>query len=78
MFRCSPSEVFSKKDALQARSKPTREQACRNTISTKPLCNFIEIKPTHGCAPENPHHTRRTPLSTRKPVGNCFCMSRVF
>ena len=44
MFRSSPPEVFSKKDAVQIRSKPTGEQ---------PLSNFIEITPTHGCAPEN-------------------------
>ena len=37
----------------------TQEQPRRSAISTKPLCNFIEITPTHGCAPENPQHTRR-------------------
>ena len=43
MFRSSPSEVFSKKDAVQIRSKPTGEQPRRSATSTKPLCNFIEI-----------------------------------
>ena len=43
MFRSSPPEVFSKKDAVQIRSKPTGEQPRRSGTSTKPLCNFIEI-----------------------------------
>ena len=43
MFRSSPPEVFSKKDAVQIRSKPTGEQPRRSATSTKPLCNFIEI-----------------------------------
>ena len=68
MFRSSPPQVFSKKDAAQTRSKPTGEQPRRSAISTKPLCNFIEIIPTYRCAPENPKYTRRTPLSRRTPV----------
>ena len=59
MFRSSPPEVFSKKDTPQTRSKPTGEQPRRSAISTKLLCNFTEITPTHGCSPENPQHTRR-------------------
>ena len=54
MFRSSQPEKFSKKDAVQIRSKPTGEQPHRSVISTKPLFNFIEITPTHGSAPENP------------------------
>ena len=65
MFRSSPPEVFSKKNAAQIRSKPTGEQPRRSAISTKPLCNFIEITPTHRCAPENPKYTRRTSLLRR-------------
>ena len=57
MFRSSPPEVFSKKDAVQIRSKPTGEQPHRSAISTKLLCNFIEITPTHRCTPENPKNT---------------------
>ena len=68
MIRSSPPEVFSKKDAAQMRSKPTGEQPRRSAISTKPLCNFIEIPPTHRCAPENPKYTRRTPLPRRTPL----------
>ena len=54
MFRSGPPEVFSKKDAVQKRRKLTGEQPRRSAISTKLLCNFIEITPTRGCAPENP------------------------
>ena len=43
MFRSSPPEVFSKKGAVQIRSKPTGEQPRRSATSTNPLCNFIEI-----------------------------------
>ena len=57
MFRSSPPEVFSKKDAVQILSKPTGEQPRRSAISTKPLCNFIEIAPTHRCVLENPKYT---------------------
>ena len=78
MFRSSPPEVFSKKDTVQIRSKPTGERARRSAISTKPLCNFIEIRPTHGCAPENPQDIRRTPLPRRTPLGDCSCMSKEF
>ena len=50
MFRSSPPEVVPKKDALQIQSKLTGEQPRRSAISTKPLCNFIEITPRHKCA----------------------------
>ena len=73
MFRNSPPEVFSKKAALQTQTKPTGEQLCRSL-----LCNFIEIIPTHRCAPKDLQHTRRTPLSRRTPLGDCFCMSKMF
>ena len=78
MFRSSPPEVFSKKDAAQIRSKPTGEQPRRSAISTKPLCNFIEIAPTHRCTPENPKFTRRTPLPRRTLVRDCSYMSKEF
>ena len=57
MFRSSPPEVFSKKDAAQIRSKPAGEQPRRSAISTKPLCNFIEITPTHRRAKVYPQNT---------------------
>ena len=78
MFRSSPTEVFSKKDAVQIRSKPTGEQPRRSVISTKPLCNFTEITPTHRCTPKNSKYTCRTPLPRRKPLENCSCMSKEF
>ena len=78
MFRISPPEVFSKKDAAEIRSKPIGEQPHGSVISTKPLCNFIEITPTHRCASENPKYTRRTPLPRRTPLGDCSCMSKEF
>ena len=68
MFRSSPPEVFSKKNAAQIRSKPTGEQPR----------NFIEITATHRCAPENPKYTRRTPLRRRTTLGDCSCMSKEF
>ena len=76
MFRSSPPEVFSNKDTVKIRSEPTGEQTCRSAIPTKLLCNFIEIILTHECSPENPHHTRKTPLPRRTPLGDCSCMSK--
>ena len=74
MFRSSPPEVFSKKDVAEIRSKPTGEQPQRSVITPKPLCNFIEITPTHRCALENPKCTRKTPLLRRTPLGDCSCL----
>ena len=78
MFRSSPPEVFSKKGAAQIRSKPTGEQPHRIATSTKPLCNFIGTTHTHGCTPENPKYTRRTPLPKRTPLRDCSCMLKEF
>ena len=71
MFRSSSPEVFSKKGTVQIRSEPTGEKTRRGAILTKPLCNFIEITPMHECAPENPHHIRKTSLPKRTPLGDC-------
>ena len=71
MFRSSPPEMFSKKDTVQIGSKPTGEQPRRSAISTKLLCNFIEITPMHRCTPENAQHTHKTPLPRRIPLGDC-------
>ena len=76
MFRNSPPEVFSNKDTVQIRSEPKRERTDRSAIPTKPLCNFIEITLMHGCAPENSHHTHKTPLLKRTPLRDCSCMSK--
>ena len=68
--RCSPERYSA------STKQPPGEQPCRRTISTKLLCNFIEITTTHGCAPDNSMHTRRTPSSRRALLGNCFSMSK--
>ena len=62
MFRSSPPEVFSKKDAAQIRSKPTGKQPRRSAISTKP----ISTKPIS------------TPLPRRTPLGDCLRTSKEF
>ena len=51
MLRSSPPEVFSNKDSIQKRSEPTGEPMRRSAISSKSLCNFIEITLTHECTP---------------------------
>ena len=51
MFKNSPPEVSSNKNTVQMQNEPTGEQTRRNTIPAKPLCNFIEITPMHGCTP---------------------------
>ena len=76
MFRSSPPEVFSKNDTVQIRREPTGEETRRSAIPTKPLCNFIEITPMHGCTSENPHHTCKTPLPNRTPLVDCSCISK--
>ena len=61
MFRSSPPEAFSKKDTVQIRTKPTGEQQRGSAISTKPLCNFIEITSAHRSTPrESKEHPQNT------------------
>ena len=67
MFRSSPPKVFSKKGTAQIQSEPTVEKTRGSATPTKPLCNFIETTLMQGCAPENPHHTCKTPLHGRTP-----------
>ena len=76
MFRSSPLEVFSNKDNVQIQSEPTGEQTRRSAIPAKPLCNFIEITLMHERTLENPHHTCKTPLPRRTPLGGCSSMSK--
>ena len=38
----------------------TGEHPCRNAISIKLLCNFIEIALRHGCSPVNTNNTNCT------------------
>ena len=74
MFRSSPPEVFSNKDTVQMQSEPTGEQTRRSAIPIKPPCNFIETTRMYGCATENPHHIRETPLPRRTRLEDCSCM----
>ena len=74
----SHPEVLSKKDNVRIRSEPTGEQTRKSKISTKLLCNFIEMTPMYGSATENPHHIRKTPLPRRTPLRDCSCMSKEF
>ena len=67
-FTRSPPEVFLGKDVLKICSKFKGERLCRNAISIKLLCNFIEIALEHGCSPVNLLHIFRTtfPKNTSK------------
>ena len=59
--RSSRPEMFCEKGILKICSKFTGEHPCRNAISIKLLCNFIEIALWHGCSPVNlPHIFRIT------------------
>ena len=55
-------ETSKMSGALKIRSKCTGEHLCRNAISIKLLCNFIEIALWHGCFPVNLRHIFRTPF----------------
>ena len=44
LYRSSRPEVFLGKGALKICSKFTGEHSCRNAISIKLLCNFIEFR----------------------------------
>ena len=69
-IRSSLAEVFLKKGVLKICSKFTGEHPCRNVISIKLLCNFIEITLWHGCS-VNFLHIFRTPF-TKTPLDGCF------
>ena len=60
--RSSYPEVFLWKSVLKICSKFTRENPCRNVISIKLLCNFIEIALRHGFSSVNLLHIFRTPF----------------
>ena len=60
MLRSTRPEVFLGKNVLKICSKFTVEHPCRSAISTKFLCNFIEITLRHGCSPVNLQHIFRT------------------
>ena len=73
MLRSTRPEVFLGKNVLKICSKFTVEHPCRSAISTKFLCNFIEITLRHGCSPVNLQHIFRT-TSFKIPLDGCFCM----
>ena len=56
------SDVFLRKVVRKIWSKFTGEHPCRSAISTKLLCNFIEIALRHGCSPVNLLHIFRIPF----------------
>ena len=60
--RSSLPEVFLRKGVLKSCSKFTGEHQCRNVISIKLLCNFIEITLRYGCFPLNLLHIFGTPF----------------
>ena len=57
-----PSRVALKKVVPEICSKYTGAHPCRSVISTKFLCNFIEIALQPGCSPVNLLHIFRTPF----------------
>ena len=54
--------LLSEKVILKICSKFTGEHPCRNAISIKLLCTFIEIALPHGCSPVNLLHILRKPF----------------
>ena len=56
------SDVFLRKVVRKIWSKFTGEHPCRSAISTKLLCNFIEIVLWHVCSPVNLLYISRTPF----------------
>ena len=63
IYRSCRSEVFLGKGILKICCKFTNERSCRNAISIKLLCNFIEITLWHGYSPVNLLHIFRTPAT---------------
>ena len=61
-LRSSHSEVLLRKGVLKICSKFTEEYPCRNAISIKLLCNFIEIALRHLCSAVNLLHIFRIPF----------------
>ena len=65
--RSSRPGVFFWKGVLKICSKFTGEYPCRSAISTKLLCNFIEIALRQGCSPVNLVHIFRSPFPNNTP-----------
>ena len=62
LVRSNRPEVFLGNGVLKKCSKFTGEHPCRNEISIKLLCNFIEITLQHGYSPVNLLYIFRTPF----------------
>ena len=68
-----------RKSCSEICSKFTGEHPCRSVISTKLLCNFIEIKLQHGCSvkwnfiPKNLLHIFRTHFYKNTSRGLLLC-----
>ena len=60
--RSSPPKVLLGKGVLKICSKFNGEYSCRNVMSIKPLCNFMEITIRHGCSPVKLLYIFRTPF----------------
>ena len=71
LFRSSPSEIFWGKGILKIRNRFTGEHPCRNAISIKLLCSFIEITFRHGCSPINLLHIFKY-LFLKTSLEGCF------
>ena len=67
--RSSTIEVNLGKGVQKICSKLTGEHPCRNMISMKLPCNFIDIALWHECSPVNLLHTFRTPFYKNTPGG---------
>ena len=65
-IRASDPELFLKKGVLKIYNKFRGERTCRNVISLKLLCNFIEIAVRRGCS-VNLLHIFRTPFLKNTP-----------
>ena len=61
-YRSTRPEVFLGKGILKICSKLAGEHPCRSGISTKLLCNIIEITHWHGCSPVNLLHIFKAPF----------------
>ena len=71
-FLKKPSRGALRKRCSKICSKFTGEHPCRNVISVKLLCKFIEITLRHGCFPVNLLHIFGKPfLGTL--LDSCLC-----
>ena len=62
---------------LKRCSKFTGEHPCRSVISTKMLCNFIEIALRHVCSPVNLLHIFRTTFYKITSGGLLLCTGKL-